>query len=251
MGDAIVMLHAAVLLAALVQAATGIGFGVLAGPVILIALNSGSAIQISMMLSLLIAAVLTPSLARGVDWPLLRRVLLGSLAGFPAGIVVFLLVSVDVLKLLAGGAVLFMALSAAGYGRRAETGGGPRLARDLAVGAVSGAMNTSLAMPGPVVAARMAARRQSKDVVRATVLVTLVFSYIVAIAFQAAFVGLGAETLALTATLVPATLAGAVIGKLAAARIGETGFRRMVTVLLAITSLGLIVNSLMGILGFI
>jgi len=245
------ILHAAVLLASLLQAATGIGFGVLAGPVILLTLNSGSAIQVSMLLSLLICVVLTPSLARSVDRPLLKRVMLGSLAGFPLGILVFRVVSIDTLKLLAGGAVLFMALSVAGYIRRAGSGDGPRRGYDLGVGVLSGAMNTSLAMPGPAIAARMAALEHSKDAIRATVLMTLVFSYVLAVGFQAVLVGIARETLELTAWLAPATLAGVFVGRLAVARISERGFRTIVSVLLAFTSLSLIVNSLAGILGYV
>lgn len=246
-----VILHAAVLVASLLQAATGIGFGVLAGPVILLALNSGSAIQISMLLSMLIAVVLTPSLARSVDWPLLKRILLGSVAGFPLGILVFRAVGIDTLKLLAGGAVLFMALSVAGYIRRAGSGDGPRRGYDLGIGVLSGAMNTSLAMPGPAVAARMAALEHSKDVIRATVLVTLVFSYILAVGFQAALVGIARETLILTGYLAPATLAGVFVGRLAVAWISERGFRMIISVLLAITSLSLIGNALAGMLGYV
>ncbi len=54
------ILNVAVFGAAALQSATGIGFGVIAGPVLLIALNSGSAIQISIILNLLIASILAP-----------------------------------------------------------------------------------------------------------------------------------------------------------------------------------------------
>ncbi len=56
------VLNVAVFGASALQSATGIGFGVIAGPVLLVALNDGSAIQISIVLNLLIAAFLAPSL---------------------------------------------------------------------------------------------------------------------------------------------------------------------------------------------
>ncbi len=251
MDAAMLALQVSVLVAALLQAATGIGFGVLAGPVILLALNSGSAIQISMLLSLLIALVLTPSLWRRVDWILLKRILFGSLAGFPLGILVFRAVNIDTLKLLAGAAVFYMALSAAGALGGSRPGVGTQRARDVGVGVLSGAMNTSLAMPGPPVAARMAVLRHSKDTIRATVLVTFVFSYILAVAFQAALVGIARETLALTASLAPATLGGVVLGRLVAGRFTEQGFRIAIAVLLAATSLSLFIHSLAGLLGYV
>ena len=114
MDATLIALHAAVLAAALLQAATGIGFGVIAGPIILMVMNSGAAVQVTILLSLLIAVVLTPSLYRQVDKKILGRLLLGTLVGLPLGILIFLNVSLDVLMLLAALAVLFMALSVSG-----------------------------------------------------------------------------------------------------------------------------------------
>ena len=48
----IVVLMVAVFGASALQSATGIGFGVIAGPILLILLNDGSAIQISIVLNL-------------------------------------------------------------------------------------------------------------------------------------------------------------------------------------------------------
>lgn len=245
----VVALHAAVLIAALLQAATGIGFGLLAGPVILLALNSGAAIQISLMLSLLIALVLTPTLGLEIDRPLLKRVMLGSLAGFPLGILVFRAIDIGMLKLLAGCAVAYMVLTVTGAIRMPASRRGARGVRDLGTGILSGAMCTSIAMPGPAVAARMAALAQSKDVIRATVLMTLVLSNIAAIAFQAALVGIAGETLTLAAWLTPATLVGVVLGRLIVDWFSERGFRIVLSLLLTATSLSLFVNALAGMLG--
>ncbi len=251
MDDATIILHAAVLIAALLQAATGLGFGLLAGPVILLVLNSGSAIQISLVLSLLICVVLAPSLVRSVDRTLLKRVMLGSVAGLPLGILLFRAIDVGTLKLLAGGAVFYMVLTVTGAIRLPETHGDAQRARDLGTGVLSGLMSTSLAMPGPAVAARMAALAQPKHAIRATVLMTLTLSNIAAIGFQGALVGIAKETLLLTAFLAPATLAGVFIGRLAVGRISERGFRIIVSVLLAITSLSLIANAVAGMLGYV
>lgn len=251
MDGATIILHAAVLIASLLQAATGLGFGLLAGPVILLVLNSSSAIQISLALSLLICLVLAPSLARSVDRTLLRRVMLGSVAGLPLGILLFRAIDVGTLKLLAGGAVFYMVLTVTGAIRIPVSHGGAQRARDLGTGVLSGLMSTSIAMPGPAVAARMAAQAQPKHTIRATVLMTLALSNIAAIGFQGALVGIAKETILLTAWLAPATLAGVFIGRLAAGRFSERGFRIVVTVLLAVTALSLFVNAVAGMLGYV
>ena len=244
----ILALHAAVLAAALLQAATGIGFGIIAGPIILMVMNSGSAVQVTILLSLLIAVVLAPSLYRLADKVLLTRLLVGTLVGLPIGIVVFLQVSVDMLKLLAGIAVLFMALSVMGLLGSARSNANPRGGRlhDLGIGLLSGAMSASLAMPGPVAAAHMSSLAHAKDTIRATILVMFVFSYTAAFAFQAVFAGVPRETLTLAATLTPATLIGILLGRMSVAWISESGFRRMLSIVLVATSISLLVASLMG-----
>lgn len=251
MDAAMLVLQVSVLAAALLQAATGIGFGLLAGPVILLTLNSGAAIQISLMLSLLIALVLTPTLVIDIDRPLLKRVMLGSLAGFPLGILVFRAIDVGLLKLLAGSAVFYMVLTVTGAVRFSRSKGDTRGIRDLGVGVLSGAMCTSIAMPGPAVAARMAAMAQSKDIVRATVLMVLVLSNMAAIALQAALVGIARETLELTAWLMPATLIGVAAGRKAVTLVSERGYRIVLTLLLSATSLSLFANALAGMLGYV
>ena len=86
MDSYVLALHLAVFVASFFQAATGIGFGLLAGPIILMVTNNGSAIQISILLSLLIALVLAPSLYGSTDKTLLKRLLIGTLPGLPLGI---------------------------------------------------------------------------------------------------------------------------------------------------------------------
>lgn len=247
----ILALHAAVLAAALFQAATGIGFGILAGPIILMVMNSGSAVQVTILLSLLIAVVLAPTLYRRADKNLLRRLLAGTLAGLPIGIVVFVQVSVDLLKLLAGLAVLFMALSATGLLRPEPLNGKARGARvkDYGIGVLSGAMSASLAMPGPVAAAHMSSLAYAKDTIRATILVMFVFSYSAAIAFQAVLVGVSGETLSLAARLAPATLIGILLGRISVGWIGERGFRRLISIVLFATSISLLVVSFKALFG--
>ncbi len=247
----ILVLHAAVLAAALFQAATGIGFGILAGPIILMVMNSGSAVQVTILLSLLIAVVLAPSLYRRADKTLLSRLLVGTLVGLPIGILVFVQVSVDLLKLLAGLAVLFMAFSATGLLGLDPLNGKARGARvkDYGIGVLSGAMSASLAMPGPVAAAHMSSLAYAKDTIRATILVMFVFSYSAAIAFQAVLVGVSGETLSLAATLVPATLIGIFLGRISVGWISERGFRWLISIVLVATSISLLVVSFKGLFG--
>ena len=241
-----IILHAAVFGASFLQAAAGIGFGVIAGPIILIVMGDGAAIQVSILLSFLNAAVLAPGVFRAADRALLKWLLAGSLIGAPLGAAIFKAIDVSALKVMAAAAVTFMAVLASGWrpagSRRpgtpaiALTGGG--------AGVLSGAMNAALAMPGPVVAALMSSRRSGKDATRATILILFVCTYPVAFAFQLLVVGQSDAALSLSLLLVPATLVGVITGRWASGMISERQFRRIIVLVLVATAIALLISTL-------
>ncbi len=251
MDQDVLILNIAVLGASILQSATGIGFGVIAGPVMLVVLNSGTAIQISIALSFLIAALLVPSLWRKTDRRLFAQLLAGSAIGLPIGLAVFMSIGIDHLKALAGLAVLFTMVFILRNSGQAPAQYAQRTARikDLSMGVVSGIMSGSLAMPGPIPAAWMAVRAHDKDTIRATILTLFIFSYAGAFGLQVAVAGIAADTLMLTLTLVPATLAGVAIGRVLADRVSEQVFRRLLVAVLAATTLSLFFNSLANLIG--
>ena len=242
--------------ASALQSATGIGFGVIAGPVLLIVLNSRAAIQISIGLSLMIAAVLVPSLWRNTDRLLLLRLLAGSAAGVPIGLAVFLSIGIDHLKLLAGLAVLFTlvflfrpgagAKAAGAVSAGAETAGAKRPGKleQILLGAISGVMSGSLAMPGPVPAAWMSARSYGKDTIRATLLSLFIFSYLAALALQAIMTDIGRETLRHGLILAGPALAGVIAGHFLSHRLTERAFRWVLISVLTATAAGLFLSSI-------
>lgn len=244
-----VILNLAVLGAASVQAATGIGFGAIAGPILLLTLGSTAAVQITIVLSLLIALVLTPSLWRESDRFVLRRLLAGSVLGLPIGIVIYLNAEVALLQLLAGVAVLAMAISLriagrpdAGQDQARGPSEPPTGGSALAVGVLSGLMSTSLAMPGPPAAAWMTGHNYSKRTIRSTVLTLFVPSYAAAAVLQACVATTTLDTLSIMAKLTPATLIGLLCGRALTSRISDMTFRRIVLFLLWATALGLLVS---------
>ena len=238
----------------MLQAATGIGFGIIAGPVLLLVLNSPAAIQISVLQSWLICAVLVPGLRASVQTDLLKTFAKGSMIGIPLGGAVYFLVSIGLLKFLAGLTVLgtlFFVLHSHNEGRKrsakGEAGRGlPATAGlwPLSMGFVSGAMNSSLAMPGPIPAAWMSGAGHAKDAVRATVLTLLLFTYPAAFLLQWFLVGLEWHTVWLCLGLAPATLAGIMVGRLLVRRVTEEVFRWFLALVLISTVAGLFYDSL-------
>ena len=237
------IMHVAVLAAALVQSATGIGFGLIACPVILIVVNAGSAIQIAILLSLLVALILAPPLYQHAPKPLLTRMALGTIAGLPLGIIAFQSVDVAALKLGAGACVVITAVSVVNRLIRTRQPGAHsgNTVYDILTGVVSGAMSVSLAMPGPPAAARMAVLALSKEQIRSTSLVLFTFSYAAAFAVQWALVGVTPDTLSLTLSLTPAALIGLYLGRKAVAWISERTFLWIIAAILTATAFTMLV----------
>lgn len=244
--DQLILLGVVALAASVLQSAAGIGFGVIAGPIMLLALDSSAGIQLSILLSLLIAIAMLPSLWRRVDWPMLRAFLIGSVLGVPFGFAVFLAVPIKVLKLFAGlGVLLAFVLMWFGSRPGGLQGREPgKSARDLVAGVASGVMSGSLAMPGPVPAARMTAVGRSADEVRGTMMALFVVSYGAALVLQASLASIERETLGLTLILAVPTLAGVVIGRTLASRFSGTMFNRLIAFVLVATGLTLVVDGL-------
>ena len=237
----IVVLMVAVFGASALQSATGIGFGVIAGPILLILLNNGSAIQISIVLNLLIASLLTPMLWKQSDKALLKNLVIGLAIGSPFGLLIFLSIDIVMLKVGAGVAVLLTLLlvlrDARSKSRTAAPG--PGRIEQVSIGAVAGIMGVCLAMPGPVPAAWMASKAISKDTIRATILAMFVVSYTVALALQLGLAGIGSEVLRLSLILAPATVIGILLGQFLSRHITGRVFRWILVTILASTATAL------------
>lgn len=233
-----ILLGIAIFGASALQSSTGIGFGVIAGPVLLLVLNDGTAIQISVLLNLLIALLLAPSLRQKADRQLLKTLLTGLAIGSPLGLLIFLQMDIELLKLFAGIVVsftLFLVL----FGRRVASflqGDVVGSIEKVSIGVVAGIMGGSLAMPGPVPAAWMSARGFDKDTIRATILVMFVVAYTIALLLQFVMAGISTDTLRLTAMLAPPTLVGIFVGHILSSRISEVTFRWILTIILAFTA---------------
>jgi len=222
--------------AAVLQSAAGFGFGVVAGPVLLLQMNSADAVTVSILLNLVVAGVLTPTL-----WPyrakvLLNKLVISSLLGLPLG--VWILISIDfvTLKLLAGIAVLLAAISV--LWRRPETQAiddeaGDRGAIPFLIGGLAGVMGGSLAMPGPAPAAWMAKHDYGKQSVRSTILALFLFVYAGALILHIGINGFLASVLWQSAALLPATLVGIYVGGRLVGHLSESFFKGLILIVLA------------------
>lgn len=233
------LLHIASLVAAFFQSVTGVGFGMIAGPVILIVLEDPGAVVISTCLSWLIALCLFPLLRRGTDTGVMLRLLAGAILGLPAGLWIWGVADILTLKLIAGVTIgsltAMMILGAPGMRT-------PGLGGDLVFGALAGFFGGCLAMPGPTATMRMTGQGYDKAITRATMVSFFMCVWPLICAGQAVTRPIPGETLMNAALLVPATLAGIVLGSYAATRVSERFFRQLVLGFLILTSASLLLD---------
>ena len=230
--------------AALAQGATGFGFAIIALPLLLGVMGSLDAVGLTIVLNLLVSLVLVPGLWLQAPRGPLTRLSVGSLAGFPIGLVIFLHASLEWVRLAVGLIILLFAGWLALSHRRASATGAEaggvkvrpeRTWAEAAVGLVSGTMSTALAMPGPSVMLYLSASGMAKAQLRATTLCLFTLSYGAALILQAAVGALGSGIwLAVAVGAVP-TIIGAVAGGRLSRIINEGHFRAIVLAILAAT----------------
>lgn len=234
------ILHIAAAVAAFFQSVTGIGFGMIAGPVILVVLEDPAAVVISTLMSWLIGLVLFPVLRRGIDWGLALRLLAGAAIGLPFGLAILGIATVPGLKLLCGLVIAvltaMMLLGAPGMRTKGLTG-------DLIFGALAGFFGGCLAMPGPTAVLRAGGIGLDKATVRATMVGFFALVWPLIFLGQWATLELTAETFWNALMLVPATLTGLALGNYAASRVSERFFRGLVIFFLIATSVSLLIDT--------
>lgn len=133
---------------AAVQRLTGLGFGLVAGPLLVLGIGPVTGVTLANALSLIINLALVVLLARDVDWSRAALLAVPALLAIPVGAAVVRAMPAPQLSVLVGITVL-LALGAVVASRRARVLHGHRGA--LVAGAASGFMNATAAVGGPAV----------------------------------------------------------------------------------------------------
>jgi uncharacterized membrane protein YfcA len=239
----------AVFFAALIQSATGIGFGLIAMPFLLIALAGPSAVQITVILSLGMSVMLCVRSYRDCDVRVLRTLLIGGMVGLPFGLAGFLFLDAVWRKLLAGAVVLLFAISIA-WRKDAAAAAKTRRTSPILLGAsvLSGAMAVCLAMPGPALIGPLRVQCDSDRTVRSTLFAYFVLAYVAAFGLQLRFADITPETVRISLFLVPAMVIGIIAGHVLAPRLSPRQIKVSIVLILFGTSVSLTVSTLREVL---
>lgn len=225
--------------ASTLQACTGFGFSVLATPFLLLVYEPHVAIQINIILSLLISIVMLPRVSTSVDRDLTRRLIIGSAIGAVPGILIFLFLDTQALRIAVS--IIILVLTALLI-LKVTVRKSPR--KDNAVGGVSGLLTASIGMPGPPLLLYFSGAHIDKAVLRSTTLAYFLFIYGLALILQITFGSTGMQIWLVSAAMAPITLAGVFLGQWLFFRINQTVFRNITYVILIVTGGYLLATSL-------
>ncbi len=226
-----IIIQLTVLSAAVLQAALGVGFGVLAGPILLLHFKSVDAVFISILLNLLIAVMLAPRLQAQRAAGIFPSLAVGTLVGLPFGVWFLNIIEFNTLQFIAGISVLLAAASIFGK----KTSRNKKLDSTgftLFIGWVAGLMGGALGMPGPIPAGWMAFRGYVKDTIRATLITLCVISYGGAILLHGFLSDIASSVFLQALSLAPATIVGLYMGNKLTQILSEKFFRILITVIL-------------------
>jgi uncharacterized membrane protein YfcA len=203
--------------AALLQAATGFGFAVLATPLFLLFVDPPRAIQLVLIITTTLSLIVLPGLWRAILPGLLLRLGLGSLAGLPLGLIAFRYADPVLVRALVGGTILAFAVLL-GWRRRHGAGenSGPfgvRPGLQVATGAVSGIATALVGMAGPPVLIYLLLVGAPPRTVRATLLSFFALAYAAAVATHAVTIGIPAQTWLSSGILIPFAFLGGFAGR--------------------------------------
>lgn len=254
----IVLLSAGAAAGALVQAATGFGFAIIAAPVFLAVMNSHAALQILVVIHLVQTVIMVPRIWGKVPKTLLSLLVAGALVGSPIGLSVFLALDVQLLKLSVGALILavtalLIAREISAHRRRAgqpieivdleDPRVTPRIPAFL-TGIGSGALTALLVMPGPPVMLYFAGRQGPPEQTRALAITFFGLCYLTVTILNAVWAGMGPQVWGLAALLGPAVVVGTMAGMRLASRLTHGSFRIAVFVLLVLSGVGAVVSAL-------
>ena len=216
---------AAVFAGALVQSATGLGFALVAGPVIVAVLEPETALLTLTVLGLALSLLVASERDAPVAWGPLRPVLVAAVPGTVVGALALWAMGEEALQAAVGVAVLAAVVL--------QARGRPLRGPAPAIGMLSGALTTSVGVNGPPLALWLTGRGVEGAALRATL--AAAFVVLGAIGVVVLVVAGAGLDLAETGAALVAVLAGHRLGRLAFARLDAAAHARVVLGVIAVS----------------
>jgi uncharacterized membrane protein YfcA len=192
-------------------------------------------ISLCLLLEIAVALPLLPRAIKYVDWRRIGMILIAAIVGVPIGNLVLTQVAPEPMRwaisLIVLGAVTLLA---SGWRFR----GRPRPATTLAAGGMSGFLNGFSGMAGPPIIFYYLAGEETAERVRANLTTYFIFVDLVTLVVFAGRDLIGWNTGVQALWLVPAVVAGGLLGQRLFPLASETFYRRLALILLAAVAIG-------------
>jgi uncharacterized membrane protein YfcA len=213
---ALVIAACGLLVAATVQAATGFGFALIAGPVLYAVAPPSAAVALVLILGQVVNLLVMFGERRRleVDWTAVRPALAAAIPGLPIGVLIITVVSETAMKIAVGIAVcgIVLARLARRKGQPGHSGTGRGAA--VAAGFAVGVLTTSTTTSGPPLAIWLTARRMPPAAIRDAVTVIFFTLDIVGLAVLYAIAGSASlDKDGWIPVLVPVAILGHAVGR--------------------------------------
>lgn len=237
--ESYIFLFIIILLASILQTSTGFGFSIMAVPFLLFIYDAHEAVKINNILSLFLSLLVYYKIRSEIDTALLKRLLLGSFISMPVGLLVFLYMPVDKLKIVVSIFILlFSLLLTLNFKFK------PSLVKDRVVGGLSGFLSTAIGIPGPPLLAYFSAVSMDKHKLRSTTLAFYVFIYGISTILQLSFDQTSLQVWASIGFSLPLVAIGIVLGQWLFKYIRQQLFRRICLVILFLTGVQLLYSNI-------
>lgn len=211
----------------------------MATPFLLMLFLPQEAIQINIILSLIISISLIWKIRKDIDFPIMKRFIIGSIVGVPFGIIIFISMNITAFKI--GVSILLLVLTLLlVLNFRVK----PTRIRDFIVGGLSGLLTTSIGIPGPPLLLYFTGTDTEKGKLRATTLAFYLFIYVISLITQIIFAGTNKLIWESSLYAIPIVFVGLIIGQIIFKWLNQLIFKIFTYVLLSFTGIYLLIESL-------
>ncbi len=235
-----VALGAIILFAAIVHSISGFGFALMSVPLMVLVIDLRLAVVVATLIGTVSSTSQAWLLQSDRDDVLTKRFIASTCVGAPLGLVAFIFVPQNPLKVLLGVGVLFgVVVLAWGVDLRAT-----HHSFDWIMGALSGVLLMATSTNGPPLVFTLQARHVEAKTFRATLNTVFAFSGYLAVVLYAISGKISAQSLLLAVGVAPLLLCGLAIGTRVRAHIEPDRFRMLILVLLTASGASSIFSAL-------
>ena len=232
----------AILLAAVIRGYSGFGFSALTVTSLSLVLPPAEVVPTAFLLEIVASLFMLPMVWRSIDWQKLNWLVLGILAGTPAGLLFLAEVPQDPVRFAISGLVLVACFLLWKNVRIRSEGGRIRL---LVVGGISGLVNGAAGIGGLPIVLFLLSGSIRAEVLRATIVAFLFCSDIYATLLSGSQNLLSKELLARSVLFLFPLVVGVAIGHRGFVKSSPESFRKFAIGLLILLSLAVIVRGIL------